>query len=131
LISIYRPESEYHTEERCHIIEIHNRPEDEDCSIARARVAPGATTALHSLNGVIERYVILAGAGSVEIAGGPPIAVRPLDVVTIAAGASQRITNTGTSDLVFLCVCTPRFRPERYRNEEHRSGNAGAASQST
>ncbi|HEU0203729.1 MAG TPA: cupin domain-containing protein [Burkholderiaceae bacterium] len=118
MLSAYRPQSEYLTGERCHIIEIHNRPEDEDCSIARARVAPGVTTALHSLSGVIERYVILAGTGSVEIAGGPPLAVTALDVVTIAAGASQRITNTGSADLVFLCVCTPRFRPERYRIEE-------------
>jgi hypothetical protein len=31
-----------------------------------------------------------------------------------AAGATQRITNIGRTDLVFLCVCTPRFRPENY-----------------
>lgn len=122
MLSSYRPASEYYTNERCHIIEIHNRAADEGCSIARARVAPGVTTALHHLRGVIERYVILEGEGSVEIAGGAPLAVKPLDVVTIPAAASQRITNTGATDLVFLCVCTPRFRVECYRNEEQ-SGN--------
>jgi mannose-6-phosphate isomerase-like protein (cupin superfamily) len=28
---------------------------------------------------------------------------------------AQRVTNTGEEDLVFLAICTPRFRPENYR----------------
>jgi mannose-6-phosphate isomerase-like protein (cupin superfamily) len=32
-----------------------------------------------------------------------------MDVVTIPAGVSQRIHNVGDTDLIFLCVCTPRF----------------------
>jgi mannose-6-phosphate isomerase-like protein (cupin superfamily) len=114
VISPFKPETEFYTDEGCHIVEIHNCAEDEDCSIARARVAPGVRTELHSLRGVIERYVILEGVGAVEIAGGAATTVRPLDVVTIPAGASQRIRNIGTTDLVFLCVCTPRFRASEY-----------------
>lgn len=115
MLSRFRPETEFTTPERCHIVEVHNLAADEDCSIARARVEPGVTTALHLLTGTVERYVILEGEGLVEVAGDPPAPVRALDVVCIPADATQRITNTGTTDLVFLCVCTPRFRPEAYR----------------
>ena len=114
MISKFRPESEFHTDERCYIVEIHNREEDEGCSIVRARVAPGVTTQLHVLRGIDERYVILEGLVLVELGGAAPAPVRPLDVVAIAAGASQRITNVGTADLIFLCVCTPRFREAAY-----------------
>lgn len=47
-----------------------------------------------------------------------PAQVRPLDVVVIAAGIPLRITNVGTADLVFLCMCTPGFRKETYLNFE-------------
>jgi mannose-6-phosphate isomerase-like protein (cupin superfamily) len=52
------------------------------------------------------------------VEGEVPAAVRPLDVVYIPAGASQRITNTGIADLTFLCVCTPRFKPAVYEDRE-------------
>jgi len=114
MISTYLPDKEFYVDERCFIVEIHNRSDDESCSIARARVLPGETTQFHAVSGTIERYVILEGVGEVEIDGKLPITVRPLDVVCIRAGASQRIRNAGSADLVFLCVCTPRFPPERY-----------------
>lgn len=113
-ISRFDPGAEFPTPERCHIIEIHNIEGDEACSIARARVPPGTTTQLHRVRGTAERYVILEGSGTVEIGGRSPVAVAALDVVHVPPGASQRITNTGAADLVFLCVCTPRFRPANY-----------------
>jgi mannose-6-phosphate isomerase-like protein (cupin superfamily) len=115
VISRFEPQAEFWFDEGCHIVEIHNGEHDDGCSIARARVAPGVTTALHVLDGIVERYVILEGEGAVEVGGAPPTPVRSLDVVSIPAGATQRITNTGSGDLVFLCVCTPRFRREKYR----------------
>jgi mannose-6-phosphate isomerase-like protein (cupin superfamily) len=127
VISTYRPETEFYTDERCYIVEIHNRNDDEACSIARARVAPGVTTQLHALRSVDERYVILEGEGCVEVDGGPSTPVRSLDVVGIVAGRTQRITNTGAMDLVFLCICTPRFDPSRYVNLESRTGSSGQA----
>jgi len=114
VISNYDPEAEFYTNERCYIVELHHSAEDQGCSVARARVLPGVTTQLHELQGIDERYVILEGEGRVEIGGGLPREVRLLDVVMIPAGQSQRITNTGLSDLLFLCICTPRFRPSAY-----------------
>lgn len=107
---------EYYFEERCHITEWWNSADDEATSIARARVEPGVTTRLHRLHGVIERYVILAGTGRVTVGDDSPEEVRPGAVVIIPPDASQRIANVGTTDLVFLAICTPRFRPEIYED---------------
>ncbi|HVU33595.1 MAG TPA: cupin domain-containing protein [Opitutaceae bacterium] len=107
--------SEYFTAERCYITELHNSPDDPGCSVARARVLPGVTTQRHALHGVAERYVVIEGTGRVEV-GGVAVDVGPSSVVSIPADVSQRVTNTGTGDLVFLCVCEPRFTPEAYLN---------------
>lgn len=109
----FDPTAEFYTDERCHIIELQNDASP-DCSVARARVEPGVTTRRHALRDSIERYVIVAGEGTVQIGDGGPIPVRAFDVVKIPPNVSQRITNTGTDDLVFLCICTPPFRREQY-----------------
>lgn len=109
---------EYYFEERCHITEWWNSTDDEAASIARARVQPGVTTRLHRLHGVTERYVMLAGEGRVTIGDRAPERVGPGDVVVIPPYASQRIANIGGTDLVFLAICTPRFRPEIYEDIE-------------
>jgi mannose-6-phosphate isomerase-like protein (cupin superfamily) len=113
-----RPEEEYFTAERCFILEMSNSTADEALSIARARVKPAVTTAWHTVGDTDERYVILEGTGRVELEGQPPTRVGAGDVVLIPAGLQQRITNTGESDLVFLALCTPRFRPENYHSVE-------------
>ncbi|MER2509271.1 MAG: cupin domain-containing protein [Amaricoccus sp.] len=105
--------AEFPTEERCFITELMNDPACPEVSLALARVAPGVTTRLHHLLGTVERYVIQRGAGLVEIDGLSAF-VAAGDRVLIPAGAAQRITNTGENDLVFQCVCAPRFRPENY-----------------
>ena len=110
------PAAEFFTAEQCHILEISNLPGDPDCSIARARVEPGVTTRWHRLDGIAERYVVLEGRGCAEIGDLPPRDVGPGDVVLIPPACRQRIANLGRTDLVFLAICTPRFRPERYEN---------------
>jgi len=115
----WHPDDEFHTPERCYITELQNKDTDPACSIARARVLPGVTTRLHALRGTTERYVILAGQGAVEIDGSGPVTVSPFDIVNIPSGISQRITNTGSSDLIFLCICTPRFQRENYLDLEN------------
>jgi mannose-6-phosphate isomerase-like protein (cupin superfamily) len=107
---------EFFTEEGCFIREMWNRPEDGDVSIARARVRPGVTTARHRLKDTVERYVIMEGTGVVEIGDLPPTEVEAGDVVIIPQNTGQQITNTGDRDLIFLCVCTPRFVPEQYES---------------
>lgn len=109
---------EYFMEEGCFILEGWNRSEDPALSIARARVEPGERTRLHRLDGVIERYLILAGSGWLEVEGLEPRWVGPGDLVYIPAGAAQRIANDGDCDLIFLAICTPRFTPEVYRDIE-------------
>ena len=107
------PDDEFFTEERCHIL-VSDAAGDDAVSIARARVEPGVTTAWHSLTGVDERYVMVAGEGRVEVGDDPPADVRAGDAVAIPAGVRQRITNMGTGDLVFLCICTPPFTRDCY-----------------
>jgi mannose-6-phosphate isomerase-like protein (cupin superfamily) len=111
-----RPQSEYYTPEGCYINELSNSDADPEASIAQARVRPGVTTRWHNLAGISERYVILSGAGRVEVGDFPPQDVAPGDVVLIPAGCRQRISNIASEDLVFLAICTPRFRQEAYED---------------
>jgi mannose-6-phosphate isomerase-like protein (cupin superfamily) len=110
------PSREYMTAERCRILELSNSPDDTAVSIARARVEPGVTTHWHRLAGIVERYVILDGVGSVEVGDRPAEAVTVGDVVWIPAGERQRIRNVGTGDLVFLAICTPRYVESAYED---------------
>ncbi len=112
------PDAEFYTSERCHIIELSNRPDDPEVSIARARVAPGVTTRWHRLIGTAERYVILVGNGRVEVGSLAPQDVSAGDVVLIPPSRRQRIANIGPGDLIFLAICSPRFRPEAYEELE-------------
>jgi mannose-6-phosphate isomerase-like protein (cupin superfamily) len=109
-------DAEYFTDEGCHILEFSNSTRDEAVSIARARVETGVTTRLHRLHGPIERYLILEGQGLVEVGDLAPTTVNPGDVVLIPPLCPQRITNTGSADLVFLAICSPRFRPTHYED---------------
>ena len=114
----FDPAVEYDTPERCYINELANTAADPEISIARARVAPGVTTRWHRLRDIGERYVITAGTGLMEVGDLPAAPVGVGDVVAIPPGCAQRITNTGSVDLVFLAICTPRFVPECYRELE-------------
>jgi len=112
------PDKEYWFEEGCHILEVSNHPDDPQVSVARARVEPGSTTRWHSLRDTWERYLIIAGTGSVEIGKLPPTTVGPGDVVLIPPDTRQRIRNTGEQDLVFYAICSPRFSRDCYRSLE-------------
>lgn len=105
------------TGERCWITELLNDASVPEVSLARARVEPGVTTERHRL-GVREWYVVEAGSGLVEVGEASARPVRRGDVVEIPAGTAQRITNTGAADLVFQCLCLPRFTPDCYESLE-------------
>jgi mannose-6-phosphate isomerase-like protein (cupin superfamily) len=87
-------------------------------SVARATVKVGVTTVAHHLESVEEIYLITSGQGIVEVGELPPTEVTEGDVVIIPAGVSQKITNTGKKDLVFTCICTPKFTSQCYIDEE-------------
>jgi len=108
------PSKEFPTQENCFILEVANDAADPDMSIARARVRPGVTTTWHRLEGIVERYIIVRGKGRVEVGDLPPTIVSEGDVVRIPANVPQRITNIGDEDLLFVCVCTPRFVQRAY-----------------
>jgi len=110
-------DEEFWTSEHCYIRELINDKSIADFSLADSRIEPGVATELHSLS-VREWYYIKQGTGLMEVGGGPQIEVGPGDTVEIPAGVSQRITNTGQSDLTLQCVCLPRFTPDCYQSLE-------------
>ena len=113
IIQHNQADNEYYFEEGCFINELSNSDADPAVSIAQARVKPGETTRWHKLDNTTERYVILSGTGLAEV-GQLSQTVKSGDTVIIAPGDKQRITNTGPDDLVFLAICSPRFREGNY-----------------
>lgn len=105
------------TSERCFIREQLNDPLVSDVSLAQTRVEPAETTQLHRLS-VNEWYVISVGEGLMEVGDEYPFKIGAGDVVQIPAGVSQRVTNTGNEDLLFQCICMPRFTPDCYESLE-------------
>jgi len=80
------------------------------CSLAHARVKPGQMTQRHRLK-TSEVYYILEGEGEMQI-GEEAEKVRPGQAIVIPPNSPQRIRNTGKTDLVFLCMVDPAWRPE-------------------
>ena len=68
-------------------------------------VVGGAGDVIDSFSAVLDRSADLA-----------PQIVAPGDVVLIPPGCRQRIANIGDGDLIFLAICTPRFRAEAYED---------------
>jgi len=83
-----------------------------------ARVEAGVTTRWHRLKGITERYFIISGKGLVEIGEQSPQEVTAGDIVLIPPMCRQRITNTGSDDLIFLAICSPRFTQDTYEDIE-------------
>jgi mannose-6-phosphate isomerase-like protein (cupin superfamily) len=77
-------------------------------SLAEARVAPGATTALHFHCRAEEIYYVLAGTGRMRL-GEEWRDVGPGDAIAIPPGEVHQITNVGAGELVFLCCCAPGY----------------------
>jgi mannose-6-phosphate isomerase-like protein (cupin superfamily) len=105
------------TRERCFVTELVNDDAWPEFSLARCRVEPGVTTELHVLS-VHEVYVIQSGRGLMRVGNEAPFDVAAGDSVTIPQQTRQCITNTGAEDLVFLCVCAPRYIEEYYKSAE-------------
>lgn len=117
MLFTYDIDKEYHIDEDCYIIEILNERDHPHMSIARARVLPNVKTKSHALKQTTEYYHILSGNGIAYI-GTDIFEVRKGDVVKIDPDISQSIHNVGEEDLLFLCICLPRFLPSNYMNLE-------------
>lgn len=105
---------EFYTPEKCYITEIMNNSGNA-FSVAQARVEPGVTTELHTLKDTDELYYVLSGSGRMEVGGANQGIVNAGDAVFIPRNTMQRIENNGSSDLLFLCICSPRFEVANYQ----------------
>ena len=79
-------------------------------SLAHAVVPVGKTSLPHRLKSS-EVYYILSGEGEMHIDDASSI-VRPGQAVYIRPHAVQWIRNTGASELAFLCIVDPAWKPE-------------------
>jgi mannose-6-phosphate isomerase-like protein (cupin superfamily) len=79
-------------------------------SLARAKVSPHQATIAHRLK-VAEVYYLIEGNGIMYIDNeSQPVAAG--QTVYIPPGSTQKIKNTGLTDLVFLCIVDPAWKPE-------------------
>ena len=132
-IRFYRDSTPNYIEERCVVRELSNNDADPAVSIAEATVAPGVSTRWHRLQDTVERYVLIAGTGQVEVvcsdSGSDEVraitaeTVSVGDVVIIPRNALQRIHNRGSESLVFLAICSPRFTFDAYHDAEEEMDN--------
>jgi mannose-6-phosphate isomerase-like protein (cupin superfamily) len=81
------------------------------CSVAHAIIPPGETTLPHRLRVATELYYILSGTGRMHISA-ESRDVLAGQVVLIPPQKIQYIENTGSSDLVFLCIVTPPWKED-------------------
>jgi len=79
-------------------------------SLAQATVNPGQTTKPHKLK-VSEVYYILEGSAIMHV-NDEAQGVAPGCAVYIPPESIQYIENKGSSDLKFLCLVDPAWRPE-------------------
>ena len=94
----------------------HRTPRTTELGPGYRACTQGTTTRWHRLSGITERYLVLSGQGVAQVDDSPPQTVSAGSVVHIPAGSLQRISNRGQEDLVFLAVCTPRFREDCYED---------------
>ena len=89
-------------------------PDKEDLklrySLAHAVVRPGQTTLPHKLR-TSEVYYILSGEGVMQI-DDECADVRPGQAIYIPPSSRQYIRNSGTADLIFICIVDPAWRKE-------------------
>jgi mannose-6-phosphate isomerase-like protein (cupin superfamily) len=79
-------------------------------SVAVAVIAPGESSLLHRLKNS-EVYYFLAGSGEMQV-GGDIARVRPGQVVYVPPGGVQKVKNTGSEELMFICIVDPAWRAE-------------------
>jgi len=79
-------------------------------SLAHARVEPGEFTLAHRLKSA-EVYYIMEGRGEMYV-DQEREGISAGQAIYIPPGSIQKIQNTGMSDLIFLCIVDPAWKPE-------------------
>jgi len=79
-------------------------------SLAHATVKVGNSSTSHALKST-EVYYILEGMGIMHI-DNESAPVRAGDMIYIPPNSKQHIVNTGKTDLKFLCIVDPAWKPE-------------------
>jgi mannose-6-phosphate isomerase-like protein (cupin superfamily) len=79
------------------------------CSVAHAIVPPGESTLPHLLKNSMALYYVLEGYGEMHI-GTRSAMVHRGQVVLIPKGRTRYIRNTGSGDLVFLSIVSPKWQ---------------------
>ncbi len=80
------------------------------CSVAYARLEPGATSKPHRLSAT-ELYFIVEGEGVMHLDGeSEPVVAGQL--IYIPPGSLQSISQRGDTPLGFLCIVDPAWRAE-------------------
>ena len=79
-------------------------------SLAHAKLARGTASLPHRLK-TSEVYYFISGQGRMYV-DGEATPVGPEQVLYVPPGAVQHVENTGTDELVFLCIVDPAWRAE-------------------
>ena len=77
-------------------------------SLAEARVAPGARTALHRHHRTEELYHVLSGEGTMTL-GERRFPIAAGDTVLIPPGTAHCVSASEGAELRFLCCCAPAY----------------------
>ena len=80
-------------------------------SLAEARLPIGCATLAHHHPRTEEIYYILEGCGRMQV-DEQTAEVRAGDAIAIPPGSKHQLTNTGGSELKFLCCCAPAYEHE-------------------
>jgi mannose-6-phosphate isomerase-like protein (cupin superfamily) len=80
-------------------------------SLAEATLGPGQATQRHYHADTEEIYVVLAGAGEIEV-DGESSDVGPGDAILIPSGAWHQLRADESAELRILCCCAPPYRDE-------------------
>ena len=79
-------------------------------SMAHGILDPGARSKRHRLTSS-EVYHIIAGRGRLTV-DDAVVVVEPGSVVYVPPGCTQSLDNLGSTDIEFLCLVDPAWRPE-------------------
>lgn len=79
-------------------------------SLAHAKLARGTASLPHRMK-TSEVYYFISGEGRMHV-DGESAAVAPGQALYVPPGAMQHLENTGSDELVFLCIVDPAWKAE-------------------